>query len=114
MVGRQTWVEEPGSNLEVMRAQAPAISAHLKTLSHPVRLLLACTLAEGEQSVGMLEERLDVRQPTLSQQLTVLREAAIVETRRSGKQIFYRLAGSQTPQLIAALRAIYATVDDPH
>ncbi|MGN7291640.1 metalloregulator ArsR/SmtB family transcription factor [Rhizobium sp. SAFR-030] len=113
MVGRQTPVAEPGSNLEVMRVHAPAVSGLLKTLSHPVRLLLACTLAEGEHSVGMLEERLGVRQPTLSQQLTVLREAAIVDTRRSGKQIFYRLAGYETPLLIAALYTIYGTADEP-
>ena len=89
------------------RARAGEVAGLLKTLAHPVRLLLACTLAEGEYSVGALEEKLDIHQPTLSQQLTVLREAGIVETRREGKQIFYRLTADKAAQLIDALYGIF-------
>jgi DNA-binding transcriptional ArsR family regulator len=63
----------------------------------------ACTLAEGELSVGELENRLDFHQPTLSQQLDELREAGIVETRRDGKQIFDRLTEKKAAQLIESL-----------
>lgn len=90
-----------------MAARADEVAALLKTLAHPVRLLLACTLVEGEYAVGALESRLDIHQPTLSQQLTVLREAGIVETRREGKQIFYRLTAEKAAQLIAALHQIF-------
>ncbi len=65
-----------------MAERADAVAALLKTLSHPVRLVLVCTLVEGEYSVGALEEELGIHQPTLSQQLGVLRDAGIVETRR--------------------------------
>jgi len=90
-----------------MEARAGEVAALLKTLSHPVRLRLACTLAEGEHAVGELEERLGIHQPTLSQQLGVLREAGIVTTRREAKQIFYRLSEEKAARLIEALYAIY-------
>ncbi|MBM7330895.1 helix-turn-helix domain-containing protein, partial [Agrobacterium sp. S2] len=52
-----------------MEERAVEVALLLKTLAHPARLMLACTLAQGEFSVGELEARLDIRQPTLSQQL---------------------------------------------
>lgn len=92
-----------------MEGRATEVAELLKTLSHPARLMLACTLAEGEYSVGELEEALGIHQPTLSQQLGVLREAGIVETRRDAKQIFYRLAEARAAQLIEALYGIFCT-----
>lgn len=90
-----------------MAERAGEVAAMLKTLAHPVRLQLACTLAQGEYAVGELEGMLGIHQPTLSQQLTVLREAGIVKTRREGKQIFYMLTAEKAARLIEALYAIY-------
>ncbi|MGV1770370.1 sulfite-sensing transcriptional repressor BigR [Agrobacterium vitis] len=101
-----------GMTPKVMEERADEVAGHLKTLAHPVRLMLVCTLVEGEWSVGELEEKLDIHQPTLSQQLTVLREAGIVETRREGKQIFYRLTEAKTQRLIAALFTIFCAEDE--
>jgi DNA-binding transcriptional ArsR family regulator len=92
---------------EDMAGRAGEVSALLKTLAHPARLMIVCTLVEGERSVGELEAAIDVHQPTLSQQLTVLRGAGIVRTRRASKQIFYRLAEAKAAQLISALYTIY-------
>ncbi|MBO9628232.1 MAG: helix-turn-helix transcriptional regulator [Shinella sp.] len=92
---------------EAMATQAAEVAGLLKTLAHPARLMLVCTLIEGEHSVGALEAALGLRQPSLSQQLNVLREAGIVETRRDGKQIFYRLTGEKAAQLVAALHGIF-------
>ncbi len=97
----------PGLSPADMQDRAVAVAALLRTLSHPARLMLACALAEGEYSVGELENRLDIRQPTLSQQLGVLREAGVVETRREARQIFYRLTGEKAAQVIEALYAIF-------
>ncbi|OAE40706.1 sulfite-sensing transcriptional repressor BigR [Agrobacterium tumefaciens] len=93
--------------LAAMEERAGEVALLLKTLAHPARLMLACTLAQGEFSVGELESKLDIRQPTLSQQLGVLREAGVVETRRDAKQIFYRLTQEKAAQLIEALYAIF-------
>ena len=45
----------------------------MRSLSNPNRLMIACALAEGEQSVSELEDRLGIKQPILSQQLADLR-----------------------------------------
>lgn len=95
-----------------MQARAAEVALLLKTLAHPARLMLACSLAEGEFSVSELEERLGIHQPTLSQQLGVLREAGIVETRREAKQIFYRLTGEKAAQLITALYSIFCAGEE--
>ncbi|GLQ78941.1 transcriptional regulator [Mesorhizobium huakuii] len=96
-----------------MESRAGEVAALLKTLAHPMRLMLVCTLVEGEYSVSRLEEMLDIHQPNLSQQLTVLRDANIVETRRDGKQIFYRLTAEKAAQLVAALYTIFCSEGQP-
>ncbi|TWD57364.1 ArsR family transcriptional regulator [Agrobacterium vitis] len=98
---------------EAMEVRATEVAGHLKVLAHPMRLMLVCTLVEREYSVGELEERLDMHQPNLSQQLTVLRDAGIVQTRREGKQIFYALTEAKTKHLIAALFTIFCAQDMP-
>ncbi|MFT4149826.1 MAG: sulfite-sensing transcriptional repressor BigR [Paracoccaceae bacterium] len=95
------------ATLPAMEARATEVATLLKTLAHPARLVLACTLAEAEYSVGGLEERLGIHQPTLSQQLGVLREAGVVCTRREAKQIFYRLTDEKAARLVGALYAIF-------
>ena len=75
----------------------------LKALANPNRLLILCFLRDGEFSVRELEEKLDLRQPTLSQQLARLREEDLVTTRREGKQIYYSLASDEVRRTIALL-----------
>lgn len=102
----------PDIPLPAMEERAVEVALLLKTLAHPARLMLACTLAQGEFSVGELEARLDIRQPTLSQQLGVLLEAGVVETRRDAKQIFYQLSEAKAAQLIEALYTIFCAPEE--
>ncbi|RJT36352.1 transcriptional regulator [Mesorhizobium waimense] len=90
-----------------MEDRAGEVAGLLRTMSHPARLMIVCTLVEGEYSVGQLEEELGIHQPSLSQQLTVLRDAGIVETRREAKQIFYRLTEAKAARLVEALYPIF-------
>jgi len=87
-----------------LRQAAAKASGLLKALANPDRLLLLCQLTQGERSVGELEQLTGVVQPTLSQQLAVLRSEELVLTRREGKQIFYRV-GSQAA--LALLQVLY-------
>jgi len=96
-----------------METRAAEVARLLKTLAHPTRLMLACTLAEGEHSVAQLEEKLRIHQPTLSQQLGVLRDAGVVETRRDAKHIFYRLTQEKAARLIGALYTIFCQPEVP-
>lgn len=79
----------------------------LKALANPSRLMILCLLDGRELSVGELEEELGLRQPTLSQQLARLREEGLVDTRRSGKQIFYSLASEEVRRTIALLHEMF-------
>lgn len=64
----------------------------LKALSHPKRLEILHLLRDDELSVTEIQEMLDLPQANLSQHLMVLRVAAVVNTRRDGKQIYYSLS----------------------
>ncbi|MXO89264.1 ArsR/SmtB family transcription factor [Pontixanthobacter aquaemixtae] len=63
----------------------------LKALAHPIRLKLLQVLADEELNVGEIEVASKVGQPALSQQLAVLRNAGIVQTRKDAKLVFYRI-----------------------
>tara|TARA_R110000851_G_scaffold333550_1_gene516111 strand:- start:147401 stop:147658 length:258 start_codon:yes stop_codon:yes gene_type:complete len=76
----------------------------MKVLSNPDRLLLLCQLTEGEKCVSELEELVGISQPTLSQQLGVLRNENIVSTRREGKNVHYQI--SSQPAL-AVMQVLY-------
>ena len=92
-------------DLQAMRAAAERARTLLKVLSNPDRMLLLCKLAEGEHAVGALEAALGITQPTLSQQLAVLRDEGLVQTRRAGKQIHYTIT---SPEALAVMRTLYA------
>jgi len=91
-------------DLASIRASASQACGLLKALANPDRLLLLCQLSQGEHCVSELEERLAIQQPTLSQQLTVLRQEQLVSTRREGKQIFYSIASKEA---MAVLQVLY-------
>ena len=91
-------------DLETMRASAFRTCSMLKTLSNPDRLLLLCQISQGERCVSDLEEALDIHQPTLSQQLAVLRDEGLVNTRRDGKRIYYSVASKEA---MAVMQVLY-------
>ncbi|MGB0087309.1 MAG: metalloregulator ArsR/SmtB family transcription factor [Rhodomicrobiaceae bacterium] len=91
------------SELGELMLQSKDASEFLKALSHESRLRMACLLAERERSVTELETLLSLRQPTVSQQLARLREQGLIEPRRQGKAIYYRLTSDEVRQLLALL-----------
>lgn len=82
-----------------------------KALSNPDRLLLLCQMTQGEFSVRELELMTGVAQPTLSQQLTVLRDEHLVTTRREGKQIFYTIVSQEALAVLQVLYQLYCPQD---
>ena len=91
----------------LLRSAAGRAVGALKVLANEDRLLLLCQLSHGEMCVGELEERLDIRQPTLSQQLGVLRSEGVVLTRRQGKNIFYSVSDPAVLEVLAVLYRLY-------
>ncbi len=80
-------------------------ASRFKALGHPVRLGIALRLAEEPGTCACdFAEVFGVSQPTVSQHLKVLRDAALVTTRRQGTQICYSL----DPAAVAELRTLFA------
>ncbi len=87
-----------------LQEKAEQASELLKAMTNPSRLLILCQLAEGEKSVGELEQVVGLSQSGLSQHLALLRREGVVATRRDAQFIFYRLA---SPEAHAIMRTLY-------
>jgi ArsR family transcriptional regulator len=98
------------TQLASLQASAAQACGLLKVLANPARLLLLCHISQQEYCVSDLERMTEIRQPTLSQQLAVLREEQIVSTRREGKQIFYRIASHEA---LAVMQVLYQQFCNP-
>ncbi len=91
-------------DLDAMHEAAERACGLMKALANPDRLMLLCQMSQGEMSVGELEAELGILQPTLSQQLGVLRDEELVETRREGKHIHYSVRSAPA---LAVLQVLY-------
>ena len=94
-------------DLEQLAEHAQEASALLKQLSNPHRLMILCSLIDGELSVTELNNRTNLSQSALSQHLASLRSAELVQTRREAQTIFYQLQGNEAIQVIKVLKSIY-------
>jgi DNA-binding transcriptional ArsR family regulator len=97
----------PDIDLSSMRAHACEAVAMLKLLGNEDRLMLLCQLSQQPLTVGELEALTGVGQPTLSQQLGVLRREGLVATEREGKYIRYSLADARALQLMQSIHTLF-------
>jgi ArsR family transcriptional regulator, virulence genes transcriptional regulator len=92
---------------EAMREHAAEAARLLKALSNGSRLMVLCSLAGGELTVGQINERVPLSQSALSQHLAVLRRDGLVHTRRSAQTIYYRLAHGPAGRIMETLHQIF-------
>ena len=78
-----------------------------KAIANKNRMTLLCQLSSGEKTVGELESLTGIRQPTLSQQIGVLREEKVISSRREGKNIYYSISNPVALQIIELLYEHY-------
>ena len=97
--------------IEQMRAHAPDAAGLMKALGNESRLMILCTLAEGERSVGDLNAMIPLSQSALSQQLARLRGNVNVNTRRESQTIYYSLAEGPPDRVIQLLHDKYCGTD---
>lgn len=93
--------------LSKLRRRSEGVAALLKQLSHPQRLLILCCLAEGEKSVGEIEEACGASQSAVSQFLKSMRQEGLIEPRRDGKQVYYKIVDTRVLDLIRSLYQIF-------
>ena len=96
-----------GHEIDRMGANAREASDFLKALAHESRLQILCKLIDGEKHVSELEEALNIRQSTVSQQLARLRLEGLVSFRREGKQVYYSIADDDVRKIIKVLVEIF-------
>lgn len=84
-------------------AEAEAASALLKALASPHRLMIACRLANGEETVGALAAFLGVRESAVSQHLAVMRRERLVSARREGQLVRYALRSQAARDILKVL-----------
>ncbi|NJO36960.1 MAG: winged helix-turn-helix transcriptional regulator [Rhizobiales bacterium] len=94
-------------NSRELQPLAREASGLLRTLGNEHRLLILCTLLDGERSVGDLVDKIGLSQSALSQHLARLRRDGLVRTRRSSQTIYYRVSGAEAPAVLATLHSLY-------
>ncbi len=80
-----------------------------KALAHPARIRILELLRKGEKSVTELQLALGTEGSTASQQLAILRMNNLVDTRKSGNNIYYRLRDAQVNDLLSVARRMFDT-----
>ena len=93
--------------MDGMAAKAAEATELLSMMANPVRLLLLCSLLEGQKSVNELVVASYVSQSTVSQHLAKLRSLRLVATRRVAQTIYYRLASAEVQKILTTLHGIY-------
>ncbi|MDH3337056.1 MAG: metalloregulator ArsR/SmtB family transcription factor [Gammaproteobacteria bacterium] len=107
---KQTVIDK---RIELMREHAPQAAGLMKALGNESRLMILCTLAESECSVGELNAMIPLSQSALSQQLARLRQQGLVRTRRESQTIYYALAKGPADRIIHLLHDIYCGTELP-
>ena len=95
-------MEETISQVQPFEAQTQIF----KVLTHPARIAILEILRDGEHCVCHMESRLGLRQAYISQQLAVLREAGLIQDRREGWNIFYRVVDNRIFEVLEMVRKI--------
>ncbi len=87
-------------------AEYQPLAVLFKAMAHPIRLQILEILAQEEACVCHLMAILAQRQPYISQQLMVLRDAGLVLDRKEGLTVYYRLADGEITGLMALARQV--------
>jgi DNA-binding transcriptional ArsR family regulator len=90
-----------------MQAHAADAAQLLKALGNEQRLMILCHLLDGPLSVSELNQRVALSQSALSQHLALLRELALVSTRREAQTIYYSLPDGPVVRVMALMQEIY-------
>mgnify|MGYP000532317264 CR=1 FL=1 len=98
-------------DIAIFEESAGRAATLLRLLANERRLMILCQLVGGELSVGRLQDRIGLSQSALSQHLALLREDGIVQTRREGQTIFYRIADPAALRVLETLADLFCPPD---
>ena len=99
-------------NLESLEKHSQYVAEILKTMAHPGRLLILCMLIEGEKSVSDLETSCNISQSQVSQFLKRMQYEQIVDSRKDGKFVLYRIKDPKIISLMKDLSRLFCSVPE--
>ena len=86
-----------------------------RVLGHPVRIRMLELLSDGERTVGDLQAELNLDSSGTSQHLAALRQQGVLDSRRAGTSVYYRIRDPRVSQLLAVARQILSSaLTDSH
>ncbi|MBB4191329.1 DNA-binding transcriptional ArsR family regulator [Rhizobium aethiopicum] len=101
-----------GQELHKLAGNAREASDLLKALAHQTRLLILCILANEERTVGEIENILGIQQAMVSQQLARLRLEGLVNTRRQGRLVYYRIGNTSVLAFLESLFDLFPAAEN--
>jgi ArsR family transcriptional regulator, virulence genes transcriptional regulator len=107
MTNRRQLASTGARGMAELQENAVHVTALLKAIANPARLVILCELIEGERSVGALERAVGLSQSAISQHLAVLRRGDVVASRRNGQTVFYSLASAEVVTLMGTLHDVF-------
>ena len=81
----------------------------MKAMAHPLRLKILCTLGATEISVQDIVERVGTSQSNISQHLAILRDKAILSSRKDANRVYYKIDDARTLRLIEMMREVFCS-----
>lgn len=85
------------------------INEVFKALSDPTRREILQMLSRGERTAGELAEPFDMTKPSMSHHFSVLKEAALIRSRREGQQIIYALNTTVVEDVVTRIWDLFGT-----
>jgi DNA-binding transcriptional ArsR family regulator len=92
---------------KALSEQSIAAAGLLTAMANPKRLMILCSLVEGEVPVGVLATQVGLSQSALSQHLSKLRAQKLVKTRRDAQTIYYSSTSEAVIKILGTLEDIY-------
>ena len=99
---QETSMTKPKLDMTIFKLQANVS----KTLAHPLRLAILYCLKDGEKTVNEITEAVGASQSNVSQHLALMRQREIVETRKDGSNIYYRVVSPKIGQACDMVREV--------
>ncbi len=96
--------------MEEMKEKAKNVAELLKVLANENRLLILCELAEKEQNVSSLLEKLNIGQSGLSQHLTLLKAHNILDYDKKAQTVIYKIKDERIKKLLQSIKDTYCSV----
>ncbi len=81
----------------------------MKAIAHPLRLKILCVLANGELSVQDIVDQVGTSQSNISQHLSILRDKAVLNTRKDANRVYYRINDARIIKLVSMTRDVFCS-----